>query len=101
MFFGRHVVDDHYGGMAFEEEGARCAAMLAQTPRMTTMVMGNHGVLVIGQTVAEAFNRLYYLRARRRDLCPRLANRPAAAGAAGCVAEKTALGMGGLSGLRG
>jgi ribulose-5-phosphate 4-epimerase/fuculose-1-phosphate aldolase len=24
------------------------------------MVMGNHGVLVVGQTVAEAFNRLYY-----------------------------------------
>jgi len=59
MFFGRHVVDDHYGGMAFEEEGARCAAMLAD-PKVTTMVMGNHGVLVIGQTVAEAFNRLYY-----------------------------------------
>lgn len=59
MFFGRHVVDDHYGGMAFEEEGARCAAMLAD-PKVTTMVMGNHGVLIIGQTVAEAFNRLYY-----------------------------------------
>ena len=59
MFFGRHVVDDQYGGMAFEEEGARCAAMLAD-PKVTTMVMGNHGVLVIGQTVAEAFNRLYY-----------------------------------------
>lgn len=59
MFFDRHVVDDHYGGMAFEEEGARCAAMLAN-PKVTTMVMGNHGVLVIGQTVAEAFNRLYY-----------------------------------------
>lgn len=59
MFFGRHVVDDHYGGMAFGEEGARCAAMLAD-PKVTTLVMGNHGVLVIGQTVAEAFNRLYY-----------------------------------------
>lgn len=59
MFFGRHVVDDHYGGMAFAEEGARCAALLAD-PKITTMVMGNHGVLVIGQTVAEAFNRLYY-----------------------------------------
>lgn len=59
MFFGRQVVDDHYGGMAFEEEGARCAAMLAD-PRITTMVMGNHGVLVVGQTVAEAFHRLYY-----------------------------------------
>ena len=24
------------------------------------MIMGNHGVLVIGQSVAETFNRLYY-----------------------------------------
>ena len=59
MFHDRVVVDDHYGGMAFEEEGARCAALLAD-PKTIAMVMGNHGVLVIGQTVAEAFNRLYY-----------------------------------------
>jgi ribulose-5-phosphate 4-epimerase/fuculose-1-phosphate aldolase len=59
MFFGRHVVDDHYGGMAFAEEGARCASMLSN-PKITTLVMGNHGVLVIGASVAEAFNRLYY-----------------------------------------
>jgi ribulose-5-phosphate 4-epimerase/fuculose-1-phosphate aldolase len=59
MFFGRYVVDDHYGGMAFGDEGARCATMLAD-PKVTTMIMGNHGVLVIGRTVAEAFNRLYY-----------------------------------------
>jgi ribulose-5-phosphate 4-epimerase/fuculose-1-phosphate aldolase len=59
MFFGRYVVDDHYGGMAFGDEGARCAAMLAD-PKITTMIMGNHGVLIIGRTVAEAFNRLYY-----------------------------------------
>jgi ribulose-5-phosphate 4-epimerase/fuculose-1-phosphate aldolase len=59
MFFNRHVVDDHYGGMAFEAEGARCAALLAD-PKITTMVMGNHGVLVVGRTMAETFNRLYY-----------------------------------------
>ncbi len=59
MFFGRQVVDDHYGGMAFEEEATRCAALL-QDPKITTMIMGNHGVLVIGRSVAEAFNRLYY-----------------------------------------
>jgi ribulose-5-phosphate 4-epimerase/fuculose-1-phosphate aldolase len=59
MFFGRYVVDDHYGGMAFGDEGARCAMMLTD-PKVTTMIMGNHGVLVIGRTVAEAFNRLYY-----------------------------------------
>ena len=59
MFHNRVVVDDHYGGMAFGDEGARCAVMLADR-KITTMVMGNHGVLVIGATVAETFNRLYY-----------------------------------------
>jgi ribulose-5-phosphate 4-epimerase/fuculose-1-phosphate aldolase len=59
MFHNRIVIDEQYGGMAFEEEGARCATLLAD-PKTKTMVMGNHGVLVTGQTVAEAFNRLYY-----------------------------------------
>lgn len=59
MFFNRQVVDEGYGGMAFEEEGARCAAMLAD-PELIVMIMGNHGVLVLGQTVAQAFDRLYY-----------------------------------------
>jgi ribulose-5-phosphate 4-epimerase/fuculose-1-phosphate aldolase len=59
MFHDRVVIDDHYGGMAFEEEGARCALLLAN-PKITTMIMGNHGVLVIGRSVAETFNRLYY-----------------------------------------
>jgi ribulose-5-phosphate 4-epimerase/fuculose-1-phosphate aldolase len=34
--------------------------LLLADPKVTTMVMGNHGVLVIGRTVAETFNRLYY-----------------------------------------
>jgi ribulose-5-phosphate 4-epimerase/fuculose-1-phosphate aldolase len=59
MFFGRHIVDDGYGGMAFEAEGERCAALLSD-PKTTAMVMGNHGLLVVGRTVAEAFHRLYY-----------------------------------------
>jgi ribulose-5-phosphate 4-epimerase/fuculose-1-phosphate aldolase len=59
MFFDRQVVDNDYGGLAFEDEGARCAAMM-NDPKKTVLVMGSHGVLVIGQTVAETFNRLYY-----------------------------------------
>ena len=59
MFFNRQVVDAHYGGMAFEAEGARCAAQL-HDPKVTAMIMGNHGVLIIGQSVADAFNRLTY-----------------------------------------
>ncbi len=59
MFFGRVVVDEEYGGLAFEEEGARCAAMFVD-PRKKVMVMGNHGLLVIGETVADTFDRMFY-----------------------------------------
>ncbi len=59
MFHNRHVIDEGYGGMAFEEEGARCAGLLSN-PKTIAMVMGNHGLLVVGRTVAEAFIRLVY-----------------------------------------
>ena len=58
-FYNRYVIDDNYGGLALEDEGERCAAML-QDPNKKIMIMGNHGVLVIGETVADTFNRLYY-----------------------------------------
>ena len=59
MFHNRHVVDEHYGGMAFEDEATRCVSLLGN-PKITTMIMGNHGVLILGRTVAETFNRLTY-----------------------------------------
>ena len=59
MFFRRHIVDGAYGGLAFEDEGERCAKLFSD-PKAKVMVMGNHGVLVIGDTVAETFDRLYY-----------------------------------------
>ena len=59
MFHNRQIVDANYGGMAFGDEGARCAALLTD-PKVKVMIMGNHGVLVIGDTVADTFNRLYY-----------------------------------------
>ncbi len=59
MFYDRYVIDDGFGGLAFEDEGARCAALLTD-PKVKTMIMGNHGVLVLGDSVADTFNRLYY-----------------------------------------
>ena len=59
IFHNRHVVDANYGGLAFEEEGERCSQLFSD-PKMKTMVMGNHGVMIIGDSVADAFNRLYY-----------------------------------------
>jgi len=58
-FFNRYVIDKDYGGLAFEEEGERCAALLYD-PKKQVMIMGNHGILIIGQTVGDTFNRLYY-----------------------------------------
>ena len=59
MFYERQVADNDYGGLAFEEEGERCAELLAD-PKHFVMVMGNHGIMVIGETVAQTFNRMYY-----------------------------------------
>ena len=58
-FYNRYVIDEHFAGLAFEEEGKRCAAMLSD-PKIKTMIMGNHGVLIIGDSVADTFNRLNY-----------------------------------------
>ena len=58
-FFNRYVIDDGYGDLAFEDEGERCATLLSD-PKKKVMIMGNHGVLIIGKTVAGTFNRLYY-----------------------------------------
>ncbi|MCY3879474.1 MAG: class II aldolase and adducin N-terminal domain-containing protein [Rhodobacteraceae bacterium] len=59
MFFNRHIVDDCYGGLAFESEGERCSQLLSD-PGQRVMIMGNHGILVIGDDVADTFNRMYY-----------------------------------------
>lgn len=59
MFHGRYVIDDQFGGLAFEEEGKRCGTLLSD-PRTMVLIMGNHGILVVGETVAETFNRMFY-----------------------------------------
>ncbi|MDA7965577.1 class II aldolase/adducin family protein [Ruegeria sp.] len=58
-FYNRYVIDTEYGGLSFKSEGERCAAMLSD-PKKKVMIMGNHGVMVLGANVADAFNRLYY-----------------------------------------
>lgn len=58
-YFNRLAIDDRYGGMAdSEQEGARLAALLGNKSRL---MMGNHGVLVIANTVGEAFDDIYTL----------------------------------------
>ncbi len=58
-FFGRVVIDENFGGIALQSEGERCALLL-NDPKTQILVMGNHGILALGETVCETFTRLYY-----------------------------------------
>ena len=59
LFFDRIAYDTEYGGLALDEEAERACHALRDASKQV-LVMGNHGIMVIGQTVAEAFNRMYY-----------------------------------------
>ncbi|HWT97461.1 MAG TPA: class II aldolase and adducin N-terminal domain-containing protein [Terriglobales bacterium] len=57
-FYQRIASDDAFGGMALsDEEGDRLAGCLGDK---TVLLMGNHGVMTVGATVAEAFDTMYY-----------------------------------------
>jgi ribulose-5-phosphate 4-epimerase/fuculose-1-phosphate aldolase len=58
-FYGRTVVDEDYNGLALDtDEGDRIAASIGNAD---IVFMKNHGVMVVGPTIAEAWDDLYYL----------------------------------------
>jgi ribulose-5-phosphate 4-epimerase/fuculose-1-phosphate aldolase len=60
MYFHGRVARLAYGGLAeAEEEGARIAQALGEG--VTVILMDNHGVLVVGESVADAWHQLYFL----------------------------------------
>lgn len=66
-FFGRVAYDAQFGGMALTDaEGQRVAQIMGGDK--TVLLMANHGVLVIGPTVAAAFDELYYFERAAQTL---------------------------------
>ncbi len=58
-FYGRVAYDDEYNGLALDEaEGSRMCGQLAEAD---ILFLANHGVVVTGETLATAFDDLYYL----------------------------------------
>ena len=58
-FYGRTAVDEDYGGLALDEsEGDRIAAAMGEAD---ILFLKNHGVMVAGASIAEAWDDLYYL----------------------------------------
>lgn len=75
FFHGRIAYDDTYTGTAdFIEEGERLARVIGDKQ---ILFMKNHGVLVVGDTVAQAYRRLYKLeRVCRAQVLAMGAGRP-------------------------
>lgn len=58
-FYGRTAVDENYQGLALDEtEGDRIAAAMGNAD---IVFLKNHGVMVTGPSIAEAWDDLYYL----------------------------------------
>jgi ribulose-5-phosphate 4-epimerase/fuculose-1-phosphate aldolase len=58
-FYDDVAYDDSFNGLVFDvDEGDRLARCLAEK---RVLFCGNHGVIVVGRTVAEAFDDLYFL----------------------------------------
>jgi ribulose-5-phosphate 4-epimerase/fuculose-1-phosphate aldolase len=58
-FYEDIAYDTNYSGLAFDQsEGERMAGVLGTK---SVLMLGNHGALVIGETIPQAFERLYFL----------------------------------------
>lgn len=65
-FHNRLAMDLSFGGIATEEaEGERIASTIGNH---SALMMGNHGVTTVGQTVAEAYDALYHLERAARTM---------------------------------
>jgi ribulose-5-phosphate 4-epimerase/fuculose-1-phosphate aldolase len=82
------AIDRGYAGMADNAaEGLRLTRTLGG---MRVLMMGNHGVLVVGDSVAEAFDALYHLERASRTLLLAYASGQALSILPDETAEKTA-----------
>lgn len=86
-FFNRVAVDDGFDGMGLGDEAERIARCLGNR---SVMMMGQHGVLVAGRSVAEAYDVIYtFEQAARTYMLALQTGRPLNI-ASDTVAEKTA-----------
>lgn len=56
-FYDQVEIDDGFDGMGLDEEAERLSSKVGARP---IVIMGNHGVLITGETVGATFDSLYY-----------------------------------------
>jgi len=89
-YYNRVAIDLGYDGIADNDaEGERLVRALGSKRRV---MLGNHGVLVVADTVAEAFDDLYYLERARQTLVLAYSTGQRLSPMSSEVAERTARG---------
>ena len=86
-YFNRVAVDNGFDGMGLGDEAERLATTLGDK---SILLMGNHGVLATGETIAECFDNLYYFERAARTLMDVYASGKSPRVVSDEVAEKTA-----------
>ncbi|SIR27147.1 Ribulose-5-phosphate 4-epimerase/Fuculose-1-phosphate aldolase [Rhizobium sp. RU20A] len=96
-FFGRIGYDLDFGGIAdAAEEGERIAGMMEGK---SVLVMGNHGVSVAGETVADAFEDLYFFEKAAQTMILTLSTGKPLAVLSDAIAKATSEGWGPYRGM--
>ena len=85
--YNRVAVFNDFGGLGFEEESNKMAACIGNH---RTMLLANHGILTTGQTVAQAFDELFYFEKACETYITALSTGKELKIATSEVAEKTA-----------
>jgi ribulose-5-phosphate 4-epimerase/fuculose-1-phosphate aldolase len=86
-FYNRVAVDDGFDGMGLGEEAERLAH---RVDNHSVMIMGQHGLLVVGPSVAWCFDALYYFERAAETYLTALTTGKELNIASDAVAEKTA-----------
>ena len=86
-FFNRVAVDDGFDGMGLGAEAERLTTCLGNR---SILLMGQHGILVVGASVAQCFDDIYYFERAAETYITALSTGAELNVATDAVAEKTA-----------
>tara|TARA_B100001175_G_scaffold259788_1_gene228582 strand:- start:131 stop:859 length:729 start_codon:yes stop_codon:yes gene_type:complete len=86
-FYNRTAIYADYGGLGFEEESDKMANSIGNH---NILLLANHGILTTGQTVADAFDSLFYFEKACETYITALSTGKELNIASAEVAEKTA-----------
>jgi ribulose-5-phosphate 4-epimerase/fuculose-1-phosphate aldolase len=86
-FYNRVAIFKDFGGLGFEDESNKMAAAIGNN---RSMLLANHGILTVGETVAQAFDELYYFEKACETYITALSTNKELKKVKSNIAEKTA-----------